>query len=535
MFKALLHKQMLEVRRMYFYNKKRGTVVTKGSRSTGLMILFIFLYLMVLGAFFALSALVGEPLVNTDLSWVYFMIITILAFLIGIIGSVMTTSAALFKAKDNEFLLAMPIPPSKILMARMISVYIMGLIYESMVMIPAILFYFIFGHPSILSIILCILGIFVLGFLVLVFSCLFGWIIALISSKLKNQKILTTIIIVLAIGIFIYLRFQANAFFRYLAEHGADIGESIEGWGYPIYSLGLGMSGNILAFLVFTAITAALFFLTCFVMSKTFKRIVSTKAEGSKAEFKDSQIQTRSIGAALRRKEFKHFSSSVTYMVNCGLGILFLIAAAALLLIKAGDIRFLLSSLTAGAPLFASLMPVFGAFGVCLLSSMCDIAAPGISLEGKNIWLLQTMPVDPYEIFKAKIFLHISVTGIPALICTIAMIIVLTPDVFTAICMILCVIAFVVFSGTAMLALDLKRPMLEWTNESQPVKQNMNILFSWLGGMFLALIFGALYLLVGMLLASSIYLLICTVILAVLTLLLLRWLKGKGRLVFARL
>lgn len=180
-------------------------------------------------------------------------------------------------------------------------------------------------------------------------------------------------------------------------------------------------------------------------------------------------------------------------------------------------------------------MPVFGAFGVCLLSSMCDIAAPGISLEGNNIWLLQTMPVDPYEIFKAKIFLHISVTGIPALICTIAMIIVLTPDVFTAICMILCVIAFVVFSGTAMLALDLKRPMLEWTNESQPVKQNMNILFSWLGGMFLALIFGALYLLVGMLLASSIYLLICTVILAVLTLLLLRWLKGKGRLVFARL
>ena len=199
----------------------------------------------------------------------------------------------------------------------------------------------------------------------------------------------------------------------------------------------------ILAFLVFTAITAALFVLTCFVMSKSFKRIVSTKAEGSKAEFKDSQIQTRSIGAALRRKEFKHFTSSVTYMVNCGLGILFLIAGAALLLIKASDIRFLLSSLTAGAPLFASLMPVFGAFGVCLLSSMCDIAAPGISLEGKNIWLLQTMPVDPYEIFKAKIFLHVSITGIPALICTIAMIIVLTPDVFTAICMILCVIAFV--------------------------------------------------------------------------------------------
>ena len=535
MFKALLHKQMLEVRRMYFYNKKKGTVVTKGSRSTGLMILFIILYLMLLGAFFALSALVGEPLVNTDLRWVYFMIITILAFLIGIIGSVMTTSAALFKAKDNEFLLAMPIPPSRILMARMLSVYIMGLVYESMVMIPAILFYFIAGHPSVLSVILCILGIFVLGFLVLVFSCLFGWLIALISSKLKNQKILSTIIILLAVALFIYLRFQADAFFRYLAEHGADIGEAMEGWGYPVYALGLGMSGDIVAFLIFTAITAVLFFLTCLIMSKSFLSIVSTKAEGSKAEFKDSQIQTRSISSALRKKEFKHFTSSVTYMVNCGLGILFLIAGAALLLIKAGDLRFLLSSLTAEAPLFGKLLPVFGAFGVCLLTSMCDIAAPSISLEGKNIWLLQTMPVDPYEIFKAKIFLHVSITGIPALICTIAMIIVFLPDVFTAICMILCVAAFVIMSGTAMLALDLKRPMLDWTNETQPVKQSVNILFSWLGGIILAIIFGGLYLLVGIFVPPSVYLLICTVILAVITLLLQRWLKGKGRLVFARL
>ena len=31
MLKALLHKQMLEVRRMYFYNKRKGTIVTKKS------------------------------------------------------------------------------------------------------------------------------------------------------------------------------------------------------------------------------------------------------------------------------------------------------------------------------------------------------------------------------------------------------------------------------------------------------------------------------------------------------------------------
>lgn len=145
------------------------------------------------------------------------------------------------------------------------------------------------------------------------------------------------------------------------------------------------------------------------------------------------------------------------------------------------------------------------------------------------------MPVDPYDIFKSKIFLHVTLTGIPALICTIAMIIVFRPDVFTAVCMILCVAFYVILSGSAMLALDLKRPMLDWTNETQPVKQSVNILFSWLGGMILAVAFAALYLLVGAFLAPSVYLLLCTVILAVLSVLLLLWFKGRGRLLFAGL
>ena len=535
MLKALLHKQMLEVRRTYFYNKRKGTVVTQKSKSVGLIILFAFIYLIMLGTFFALSFLIGGSLVNTEYVWIFLMIMTILAFLVGIIGSVLSTYAALFRAKDNEFLLAMPIPPSKILFARMVSVYIMGLVYESMVMIPTLVFYFGWGHPSALSVIFSILGFFILGFLILAFACLFGWVIALIASKLKNQKILTVIISVLFIAAFMYLRFRADYFFRELALHAQEIGESMRGWGYPIYSLGLGMSGNVVGFLVFTVITAVLFGLVWFFMSKSFLKVVATKDEAIKADFSMQQVRTGNIGAALRRKEMKRFTASPTYMVNCGLGLLFLLAGAVFLLIKADYVHTLMGSTLGRVPAFEQALPVIGAFAVCLLTAFCDIAAPSISLEGQHVWVLQTMPVDPYAVFRAKLYVHIILTIIPSVICAIAVGISLKADVFSFIMIILCVMAFVYMSATAMLSLDLKRPMLDWTNETQPIKQSINIVISMFGFMILAVILCGLYLLFSRFLHPAIYLLICTVIMVVLTWLLHRWLKTKGRQIFQTL
>lgn len=535
MFKALLHKQMLEIRRMYFNRRRRNSNAPSKSGSKGLMILFIFLYIMMLGAFFALSALIGHTLIETGNSWIYFMIMTIMAFLVGIIGNIFSTSAVLFKAKDNEFLLAMPIPPSKILMARMVSVFIMGLVYESMVILPAIAYYFIVGNPSILSIIFCILGIFVLAFMVLVFSCLFGWIAALITNKLKNKAFVTVIISVIFIALFMWFRFRANVIFQNLAEHGQEIGAAVHGWGYPLYALGLGMSGDVLGFLAFTVMTAVLFGLTCLILSKSFKRIVSVKDEGVKADFTENQIRTRKASQALRKKEFKRLTSSPGYMINCGIGLLFILAGAVFLLIKTNDLRTFQDTVISQTPLFERFIPVAGAFAVCLLTSLCDFAAPAISLEGQYIWVLQTLPIDPYQIFRAKLFVHISVTMIPSLLGTAALIFVFRIDVLSAIFMLICVALFICFGASVMLAIDLKRPMLDWTNEMQPIKQSINILIDWIGCMLIAGIFGALYLLLSVVLIPGIYLLICCVILGVLTLLIHKWFRRKGRILFARL
>ncbi len=534
MFKALVKKELFEVRKMYFTNRKKGTQAT-GKKATGMIILFAFLYLILMGSFFALSSLFGLMVLDGKNDWIYFMILTIMAFLVGLIGCVMSTTAILFRAKDNEILLSMPIPPSKILLARMISVYIIGLIYELMVIFPAVLYYWIFNKVSVLSVIFCVLGIFVLGFLVLAISCLLGWLVALVMSKLKNKNFITVIVSVVFLAAVFYLRFRMDALIESLAKNAMSIGESMKGWGYPIYCLGLGMSGDVLGFLVFTAMTAVIFGLVYYFMSKSFLKIVATKNEGTSKKYSTSLIKTAKQSAALRRKELKRFTSSPTYMLNCGFGILFYVAGAVIVLVKMGDARTIIGMLQEEIPMIADVIPVLAAFAICLLACFCDIAAPSISLEGPNIWILQSMPVDPLEIFKAKIANHCILTLPSALFCTIVLCIAIRANVLNFILIILCVVLYILMNAVFQLFLDLKKPMLDWTTEVQPIKQNTALLIDIFASMILAVALGGLFFLVGDLFGSSIYLAICIVIFAVLTWLMLRWMKEKGRTVFANL
>ncbi len=535
MIKALIKRQMQEVRFIYLQQQGKKGQSSRRRSPKGAIIIFAVCYLIIMGVFFALAFPIGEPLMEKNLAWIFFMIMNILAFIIGIIGSVFTTAETLFKAKDNEFLQAMPIPPSYILLSRMVSVYIMSLIYSSVVSIPAVIFYFIKGDPSFPAVVFSILGIFILALAVLTFSCFFGWIVALISTKLKNKSAVTVLIAILFIALFILFRIRANEIFRFLAENAENLGERVKGWGYPLYSLGLGMSGNVIGFLAGLAFAAALFALTWVIMSKSFGKAVSYGVKNTGAVFKDEQIRSANVDAALRRKEMKQFTSSPGYMLNTGMSLLFLLAVAVFILVETKFIRTFLEPLNDSFPIYASMMSVAGTFIICFFASMTGIVAPAISLEGRRVWILQTMPLDPYRIFKAKLFVHIVITIVPSVICAGAVIFVLKASVIDAVGIILCVAAFLLADASFMLVLDLKRPMMDWTSEAQPIKQNLNVLFSWLGGLAATLVFTGLYVFVARFIGAGVYLIILTAVFTGIALLFHKWLRGKGCERFARL
>lgn len=58
---------------------------------------------------------------------------------------------------------------------------------------------------------------------------------------------------------------------------------------------------------------------------------------------------------------------------------------------------------------------------LCTLVGMNDMAAPSVSLEGKSLWLAQSLPVTSWQVLRAKLRMHLLLTAVPAALCGICM------------------------------------------------------------------------------------------------------------------
>lgn len=530
MLKALIKKQLLELADNYFRNKKTGKRRSKGA-SIAMIALYIVLLLFLFGAFFAVAAMMADALVPAGLAWLMFAIMGILSILLGVFGSVFNTYAGLYKAKDNELLLSMPIPPSKILIARMVGVYLTGLLFESLVFLPTIVAYFIIGKPSVLGVANSILLLFILAFFVLALTCFFGWVIALISGKLKNKSFVTVIISLAFFCVYYWFCMNYYDMIQNFIANSAQVSMTIKNSIYPAYLFGTAADGNAVSMILITLIIAAIFALTCFIMSKTFIKIATKKETTAKVVYKEKEAKASKIESALLKKEWKRFSSSATYMLNCSIASFFCIVGAVALFIFSGQLREVLDMI----PIDKETVGVMATFAVCLLASMNYITAPSVSLEGKNIWILQTMPVDAYKPLEAKQRLHMLFTIPPAAILSIVLSIVLKIDYSQAIYSVVIVMLYVMLLAGLGLLINLKMPNLTWTNEVIPIKQGLGVGIMLFGGWALSVALGALAFLGMKYMEATMVNVIMIVLLVLANRFITRWLKTKGAAIFAYL
>lgn len=526
MLKALFKKQLMEVNTWLIRNKKSGKHRTKSS-----MIFMILLYaalFIVLGSvFFFVGIMLCEPLVSVGLGWLYFALMGLISILLGVFGSVFNTYATLYLAKDNAFLLSMPIPPGMILVVRLFGVWMWGLIYEAIVFVPALLVYWITadlkGLPGAFTVISGIALLLILSFFVLTLTCVLGWVVATISVRLKNKSFAVVLASLAFITGYYYVYMRAYEFLQKILAHADAIGERIKGAAYPVYLMGRSGEGDPLSLLLFALIVALLFALIFFVLSRSFLKMATANRGSAKKTFKEKRVKGRGIPGALLYKERCRFISSPTYMLNCGLGTVLLVVMGILILIKGGWLRDLLIGMGVG-----KLICPLSCAALCMLTTMNVITAPSVSLEGKNLWLVQSYPVSGRQVLAAKLKLHLLMTEIPTLFCGICIIIALRPSIFYGVMILALPLLFVLFSACFGLAINLKMPNLHWTDETVPVKQSAAVMLTLFGGWLIVLAFGLLYALLSSFIIPELYLLCVLLILAAGSLSLLYWMKTRG-------
>lgn len=534
MLKALLKKQFLELNTFYFQDKKTGKIRSKGGIA-GMVILFIFVFASIGSMFFGVGKMLAAPMIAAGADWLYFTLLGVMSIFLGVFGGVFNTYAGLYHANDNDLLLSMPIPPSKVLFARLTGVYFMGLLYEALVFIPSVIVYWTEAAVTPLKVIFPILMLFMIGFIVMSLTCALGWVVAMVSAKMKNKSFFTVLFSLIFFGLYYVVCFKIYGIIQTLVENIEIVSQKVRNALYPFYLMGCACTGKVLPMLIFTAITAAVTLITCFILSRTFVKIATSKTNEKKAEYKEKKAKTSSIGRALMRKELKRFTSSPTYMLNSGLGIALLPIVSVLVVVKSDIINRTIASVALTAPFSSEFFAIMFTAAIGFILSMNMITAPSISLEGRSIWIAQSIPVEPSVILQSKRKFHLIMNVPVACVAVAAFGFVLRVDVSVFLTMLIYAVASVDFIASLGLMLNLKKPNLTWTNEVVPIKQGTSIIFTMFIGFLSNIIFvafgAALYGIIGVMFSILAF----DIILIVVTSLMKKWLKTKGSEIFASL
>lgn len=469
MLKLLLRRQISEIFRNYFYDAKKNRARSRAG-IIGYMALFLLLMVGMLGGMFTfLSVTLCEPLHAAGMDWLYFVILGMLSILLGTFGSVFNTYSTLYMAKDNDLMLSMPIPVQLLMAARLLTVYLLGLMYSAVVILPAVIVYWIAASASAGAILGGLLLVLLISVFVLTLSCALGWVVARISMKLRNKSFITVVVSLAFIIGYYFFYFQAQTLIQSLLANAAEYGAKIKGAAYPLFLFGQVGTGDPMAMLAVSAAVFALFGLVWWLISRSFLRIATSSGKVARRAYRETAVKQRSISSALLGKEFSHFLASPNYMLNCGLGVLLMPICGVLLLWKGGMVISVLNEIFGER---ASCTPLILCAAVCTMASMNDTAAPSVSLEGRSLWLAQSLPVKPWQVLRAKLGMQLLLTAVPAAFCLVCMAIVYPYTAAELLLTALLMAAYVFFSALLSLFLGVTMPNLTWTNEITPIKQS---------------------------------------------------------------
>ncbi|MCR5484156.1 MAG: hypothetical protein K6F09_01060 [Clostridiales bacterium] len=424
------------------------------------------------------------PLSVSDLSWLYFAIAGIAGFCLAFIGSVFSAETQLFEAKDNELLLSMPFSATQILIARMTALMTLNVIFEVLMAVPAGVVYIMNVGIKPLGFILFILSLLSMSFLVMALSCLLGWLLAFILSKVKNRSFIMMFFYILIMAGYFKVYGSINKYIQAIISNGDTIAASIKKALPVFYYLGdASANGNILSFFKFLLICVIPFVLVVFVLSRSYISVMINKKARSHKAYKAGELKTSGAFSALLHKEIKFFLGRPMYIMNAGTGIIFMVVIAVGAVVKQD--YFLTAIAGFGIPDTRFVYPYFviGILTMCV--SMVFISAPSISLEGKNLWIVKSIPVPSATVLKAKIASHIVICLPFIVVSSVIMAIFLRMRVDTLLLSFLLPLGVTVFCAVFGVFINLKFPKFDWINEVTVVKQSLSVMLTMLASLIL--------------------------------------------------
>lgn len=450
-------------------------------------LLYIYIFGVLAVSIYHGSVFILDGLKALGLEHLLLAVMMVMTSIYLVFATIFKVNKTLFGAKDYSILFSLPIEKKTIITSKFLVLYFANLIFMLMFMIPAYLAYTIGTHPTYLFHIMFFISFLFIPLIPTVIGCIIGSLLTAMSSKFKYKNFANIILSLLLFVVVYYFTYRMQSM---SAIDLANLSQSLVDKFNNIYPLTklyteIITGNNLFSLILFIFLSLFIFEIFKDIIVKYFDQInnkLSSVTINNKYISKNIKLKKPLISLYL--KEIKRYFSSPLYVLNTAFGSLLLLISLILLAVLESDtLDTLLQVPNFSKYLMTSAPLMFAAF-----ASLSCTTHSSISLEGKNLWIIKSLPIDIKNIFIAKIMVNLTII-LPTLFIGSLMLTFITKVSLLnySIILILPTIYAFFIAGFGLL-INLFFPLLDWINEVKVIKQSMASILTLATGMLISVV-----------------------------------------------
>ena len=397
--------------------------------------------------------------------------------------SVRLSSTYLFKFKDFDLLMSMPIKPSVILCEKAIKFYITNLVSSLFILFPFLTVYGILSESGIMFYILAYFMMLFVPMIPIVAGSVVSFPLLAIAARFGKTDLINSIFTIIITIATLIISMGMSTISSSFDINNISINTSVL-WSYltkyppAIWFTRALVDYSIVSVFLFFITSAVIFLLFIVVFNGMFEKINLALGESSMAKaYKFKEQKESSVFRAMVWLEMKNYFSSYLYVLNTGIGAVMAVVFTITTTLNLSDVITLNSS---NSDEWSFIMMFVVMLIILIFLNLSPTTASTISLEGKKFWMLKSFPVKTNDIFIAKSVVNLTLNIPSLLICVIAATVLLKLNFIEIILLLIIPLFSLIFSTFAALYINILFPKMDWSTPQQAIKQSMSVMLSML-------------------------------------------------------
>ena len=460
---------------------------------------FAFLYLLIMA--YCVTMCVGYGVLGMAEAVPALCALTLSA--LAFVFTLFKTNGYLFNFKEYDMLMSLPFEARTVAGCKFLCMYVKSLLWYASISLSMMVGYGVFAHPPVVAYLAWTVLFLFLPIIPMLAAALVGFLIAKLSAGFKKTNIVQTVLMFAFVLAFFSLRFVMDDLFRndkvelVLGQMSAMTNDAARSYPPAGWFADAITRSDALGALLLVGVSVALFAIVFRIVGQSYRSINSAlRSHAAKGRYHMTAQRRRSVVGAIAFKELKRMTGSSTYMVNGAMGeVLAVLLGVATLVIGFDKI---VDTATQGAPIdVATLRPAIP-FIVYFLIGMVATTAFSPSLEGKNYWILQSLPIEMRTVYQGKMLFNLCLTVPFMAFATVCLCVSAQVPVLDTALYLLLGLALCAFSTAWGCVCGVRHMRLDWENEVEVIKQGTALVIYLFPNMFVTMGLTVLVVFLGM-------------------------------------